>query len=131
MGVPAADLIRRFAFLDVESRRVVDFFLLGWSGRDQTPVFNLNDFQACRTTLRSVGVREFGGYADLILFDAWLRGEKVELDFTRAIHIDLAEAIAKQRILNIGGFLQSSDRHGRSRSRACRQRCLECGRTDQ
>ena len=57
--------------------------------------------------MRSVGVREFGGYADLILFDAWLRGEKVELDFTRAMHIDLAEAIAKQRILNIGGFLQS------------------------
>jgi hypothetical protein len=89
-----------------ESRRVIDFFFLGWAQAKGTLAFDLQAFQACRDALRAVGVREFGGYADLILVDAWQRADGVSLDFAHAIRIDLAEAVAQKRIENIGGFFQ-------------------------
>jgi hypothetical protein len=103
------ELIRRFNLIDVESRNVIDFYFLGWNstpGGAQPLAFNLEAFQSCRDALRRAGVRGFGGYADLLLFDAWLRGQRVSLDFEQALHIDLAEAVSSKRIANIGGFLE-------------------------
>jgi hypothetical protein len=104
----AEELIRRFGFLDLESRQVIDFYFLGWRVQeDRSLAFDLGAFQACRDALRTAGVREFGGYADLILVDAWLRANTVSLDFEQAIRIDLFEAATERRIANVGGFLQS------------------------
>jgi hypothetical protein len=104
------ELLRRFNLIDVESRDVIDFFFLGWS-RPQSDAprvaFNLAEFQSCKESLRRAGVRDFGGYADLFLFDAWLQNERVWLDFPNAIHVDLAEEVSSKRMVNIGGFLEA------------------------
>jgi hypothetical protein len=103
------ELIRRFNLLDAESRDVIDFFFLGWARPqgDSAPLtFNLAAFQSSRDALHAAGIGDFGGYADLFLFDAWLRGDRIVLDFEKALHIDLAEAIAAKRFANIGGFLE-------------------------
>lgn len=102
------ELLKRFKFLDLESRDVIDFHLLGWvddgNGR---PKFDLQAFHECLSALRAQGISVFGGYADLLLFDAWFDKNKVELDFSRAMHIDLAQALAKEQIPSIGKFLQT------------------------
>jgi hypothetical protein len=101
----ADEMIRRFGLLDVESRNVIDFFFLGWrAGTQGRPEFDLQAFASCRDALRRVGVTRFGGNADLIIVDAWLRETRVDLDFERAIHIDLASA--RGRLGTPGAFLQ-------------------------
>jgi len=103
----AETLIRRFALLDSESRQGIDFFFLGWR-QDATGTLNfeLAAFTEFRESLRKVGVTRFGGNADLFLLDAWWRNKRVELDFGKAIYIDLAAAKAKQTIVSAGAFLQ-------------------------
>jgi hypothetical protein len=90
------EIVNRFPYLDSESRNVIDFFFPGWRrGADARGlVFDLAQFQAFRETLRKRGVSSFGGYADLLMFDAWLRGGRVLLDFEHAIHIDLVESLS-------------------------------------
>lgn len=103
------ELIRRFNLIDVESRDLIDFFFLGWSRSDSGPSrisFDLSAFQSCRDALRKAGVGGFGGYADLFVFDAWLRDRRVFLDFEHALHIDLAESIGAKRIPSVGKFLE-------------------------
>jgi hypothetical protein len=105
----ADELVRRFKLIDAESRNIIDFFFLGWGPSPDTspPLsFDLNAFQSCRKALKRAGVKGFGGYADLLLFDAWLRGQRVSLDFEHALQIDLAEAVSLKRMANIGGFLE-------------------------
>jgi hypothetical protein len=103
------EIVRRFNLIDAESRKVIDFYFMGWSRSKSDPAalaFDLNAFQACRQALSKAGVKGFGGYADLLLFDAWMRSGRVSLDFEHALHIDLAEAIASKKILSAGGFLE-------------------------
>ena len=103
------ELIRRFNLMDLESRDVIDFFFLGWQlspGGSQPLTFDLAAFLSCRDALKRAGVKGFGGYADLLLFDAWLRKGRVILDFEQALHIDLAEALTLKRMTNVGGFLE-------------------------
>jgi len=103
------EIVRRFNLIDVESRNVIDFYFMGWSRGKSEPFaleFDLSAFQACRQALSKVGVESFGGYADLLLFDAWLRSGRVSLDFSHALHIDLADALASKKINSAGGFLE-------------------------
>jgi hypothetical protein len=104
-----AELIRRFNFIDVESRNVIDFFFLGWKRSKSTPTqltFDLTAFQCCREAFQKVGVTAFGGYADLLLFDAILSNGRAVLDFEHALHVDLAEAVASKRITKVGKFVE-------------------------
>ncbi|SRR6266851_8185856 len=103
------EIARRFNFVDSESRDVIDFYLLGWHQPRSTetqPVFDLASFQSCRDALKKAGVEGFGGYADFLFFDAWLRDGRAVLDFENALHVDLAESLASKRIPNVGGFVQ-------------------------
>jgi len=101
------EVIRRFSLLDLESRNIIDFFFLGWGrSKSSSLTFDLKAFQSCRDALHKAGVSGFGGYADLLLFDAWLRHERVSLDFENALHIDLAESVANKRIVSAGSFLE-------------------------
>lgn len=103
----AQEIVKRFGLLDVESRNVIDFFFLGWNKQpDGALAFSLEAFSECREALRNAGVTGFGGNADLYVLDAWYRQDKVDLDFTRAIHLDMAEAAAKGTIERVGSFLQ-------------------------
>jgi hypothetical protein len=105
----ASEIIRRFNFLDVESRNVIDFYFLGWRKRREPPPpleFDLGAFAAHRDALKAAGVRMFGGHADLVLVDARYAGGRVDLDFTNALHIDLAAAVTAERVTSAGGFLQ-------------------------
>jgi hypothetical protein len=105
----ADELLRRFNLIDAESRDIIDFFFLGWSRSQSDPgllVFDLQAFQACRTALLNSGVVAFGGYADLLLFDVWLKNDRVFLDFEHAMHIDLAECVSSRRVPNVGGLLE-------------------------
>jgi hypothetical protein len=103
----AKEIAKRFGLLDVESRDVIDFFFLGWRrSADGKVSFDLSAFTECRNALRKVGVRAFGGNADLFVLDVWMRRGVIELDFTRAMHVDLAETKAKGTITTAGGFLQ-------------------------
>jgi len=101
------EIVRRFNLIDVESRNVIDFYFMGWSRGKSEPFaleFDLSAFQACRQALSKVGVESFGGYADLLLFDAWLRSGRVSLDFSHALHIDLADALASKKSTAQGAF---------------------------
>jgi hypothetical protein len=103
------EIVRRFNLIDAESRNVIDFYFMGWSRAKLAPFalqFDLSAFQACRLALSKAGIESFGGYADLLLFDAWKRSGRVFLDFEHALHIDLAEAIATKKITSAGGFLE-------------------------
>lgn len=106
----AKELARRFALLDFESGNVLDFYFLGWQ-RSADPSkeleFDLAAFEEFRHALRRNGIREFGGNADLILFDACYRKPKVFLDFTCSIHINLSDAVKTGKIDNLGSFLQT------------------------
>ena len=105
----AEELIRRFNLIDAESRDLIDFFFMGWRRSDSAPsrvTFDLSAFQSCREALRKGGVGGFGGYADLFIFDAWLRDQRVLLDFEHALHIDLAESVSAKRIPSVGKFLE-------------------------
>jgi hypothetical protein len=102
------ELVRRFNLIDMESRDIIDFFFFGWGRRSTNSTdltFDLVEFNACHEALKRVGVRGFGGYADLLLFDVWLRNSRVILDFEHALHIDLVEAVAARRITNVGSFI--------------------------
>ena len=75
----AREVVNRFNLLDRESKDAIDFFFLGW-GKDPTGKlrFNLNAFMQCRDSLQKIGVKKFGGIADLFVLDAWYRGARVE-----------------------------------------------------
>jgi hypothetical protein len=74
----AEEIQRRFRFLDVESRDVIDFHLLGWQSQaDGTLAFDLASFQSCRDDLLRAGVRKFGGYADILIFDVCYRDGRI------------------------------------------------------
>lgn len=109
-GDDTADkIVRRFRFLDLESRQAIDFFFLGWKKSKKSGAaleFDLEAFEAFRDALRGAGVRAFGGNADLVLVDAHLEDRRVRLDFTRALPIDLSVAVAHDRITSAGNFLQ-------------------------
>ncbi len=108
----AEELVARFNLLDFESRKVIDFYFLGWQpaspeGRYKGIRFDLEEFASCRSTLAKVGLRKFGGNADLILVDALYDGQRAHLNFSSAIHMDLSRAVAERDIPSLGGFLQS------------------------
>lgn len=108
----AEELVARFNLLDLESRKVIDFYFLGWQsagakGRPGCIRFDLEDFASCRSALARAGLQKFGGNADLILVDASYDGQRAQLNFSSAIYIDLARAIAEHDIASLGGFLQA------------------------
>ena len=110
--VTAQELVRRFNLLDFESRNLVDFYFLGWlpvdpRDRRRGIRFDLDDFESCRAALREVGLKPFGGNADLILLDARYRSARVGLDFSSAIRIDLSAGKAADHFPTLGGFLQA------------------------
>src|SRR2546425_785591 len=101
------ELSKRFNLLDFESRNVVDFYFVGWMPSDTGIAFDLPSFEEFRTVLRRHGVRHFGGNADLLLADARLADGVASIDFSRAIRVDLARAVADGHFATLGGFLQS------------------------
>lgn len=107
----ASEAIRRFNYLDFESRDFVDFYFLGWKrtvkASPHSITFSLDGFSACKRALERAGVRQFGGYADLILLDAVYNGHAITLNFAEAMHIDLAAAVKGMQIESIGRLLQS------------------------
>jgi hypothetical protein len=105
----AEELVRRFDLLDFESKSFVDFYFLGWIRQDKEPGlrFSWPRFQEFRTALQAIGVKEFGGNADLILLDAvWTQG-RVRLDLRNAIRLDLAAAVDTGLAPHLGAFLQA------------------------
>ena len=105
----SAELIRRFDLLDFESRNIVDFYFLGWheSPSQNGMRFDLETFELFRNALRRIGIRKFGGNADLILVDARYSNGDVTLNFTEAVHVDLSASKAEKDFPTLGAFLQS------------------------
>ncbi len=103
----ADELAKRFNLLDSESRDIIDFHFAGWKRAGKSIEFSLDAFSQFREALRDAGVQSFGGNADLILVDAAWNGGDVALAFDEAIHVDLAEAVRRQRFPNLGAFLQT------------------------
>jgi hypothetical protein len=126
--VTAQELVRRFDLIHRESGKVIDFYFLGWdwiAAGDRTKGirFDMDDFQECRSALKRAGVRTFGGNADLILVDAhhWytpgiapidvdapanMGPTGVTLDFSEAIHLNLATRRENKDLPPLGELLQ-------------------------
>jgi hypothetical protein len=103
----ADELARRFHLLDNESCDIIDFHFAGWRRAGKSIEFSLEAFSQFHTALRNAGVQRFGGNADLILVDASWNGGEVALAFDEAIHVDLADAVRRQRFPALGAFLQT------------------------
>lgn len=104
----AEELIRRFKLLDAESRNAIDFYFAGWHPHGPGLRFSLADFMEFRDFLGTVGLREFGGNADLILVDAHYReASSPSLDFSRTIRVDLSASTKEEDFPSLGAFLQS------------------------
>lgn len=114
----AVELQKRFHLLDFESANAIDFYFLGWGhviGNDIA--FSLDGFRRFRQIFRHFGVKGFGGNADLVLTDAIChKGVKscgplfrmnVKLDFSSAIHLDLARMVKQGTFSTLGECLQS------------------------
>jgi hypothetical protein len=106
----AEELVRRFKLLDSESGTAIDFYFLGWTKIDTPPhiEFDLDAFYECRHALEGMGVKRFGGYADLILVDVsfWYEDQtylRYTLNFPQAIYVELGH---KEKIGPVGEFLQ-------------------------
>jgi hypothetical protein len=85
-GVTGDELVRRFHLLHTESRHAIDFYFLGWRWRDVADpskgiVFDLESFAECREAFKQLGIKTFGGSADLILVDARYHSEDREPSF--------------------------------------------------
>jgi hypothetical protein len=127
-GVTGDELVRRFHLLHHESKHAIDFYFLGWHWRDVNDpskgiVFNLKSFANCREAFKQLGIKTFGGSADLILVDARYhsrvgpkdglgrdrpRGyQDIDLNFPEAVQINLATGREKNEIPPLGEFLQS------------------------
>lgn len=110
----AEEIQRRFQILNFESGNIIDFYFLGWFQPEVHGVksdnirFNLSAFMEFRTLLYNLGIKKFGGNADLILVDAQI-GKKSEhkINFSQAVYIDLARQIAENNFPTLGGLLQS------------------------
>jgi len=116
----AKELVTRFHLLHAESASIIDFYFMGWYwvdvlDRHKGIRFDLSSFQACRQTLKHLGIKTFGGNADMILVDAhcWLtpgaspRLSDVTLDFSEAIHINLSSRRQLGDLPPLGEFLQA------------------------
>jgi len=107
----AEELRRRFNLLDFQSANVIDFYFLGWNrARGDGIAFNMNAFNRFKTLLKSFGICDFGGYADLILVDAFV--DSIEplsytLKFSSAVHIDISREISMGHYPSLGWFLES------------------------
>jgi len=123
----AQELVRRFDLLHRESGNVIDFYFMGWDwinegNRSQGIRFDLKKFENCRKVLKRLGVKSFGGNADLILVDAhhWytpgmspidvdappnMGPTGVTLDFSEAIHLNLASR--REDLPVLGELLQN------------------------
>lgn len=115
----AEEISKRFELLDFESRNIIDFYFLGWvvfnnMWRDLTGYtyksglkFDLGSFENCRDALRNIGITQFGGNADLIIFDSYFNDDwEVVLDFTQVIHIDVSKEITNGTFSTLGSFLE-------------------------
>jgi hypothetical protein len=123
--VTAQELIKRFHLLDSESADIIDFYFMGWhwiypGDRSKGIRFDLSTFRECREALKKVGIKAFGGNADLILVDAcyWcpkrgfrspdtFRSGEISLDFSQAIHINLTSRLKDADIPPVGELLQT------------------------
>lgn len=106
----AQELIKRFGLLGFTSKKLIDFYFLGWriSRPDHLADVEFDEagFASCYDGLRNVGVKRFGYNADLILVDAYrARSGEVSIDFSEAIRIDLSVAVKEKKIINLGSFL--------------------------
>lgn len=127
-GVTGDELVRRFHLLHTESRHAIDFYFLGWRWRDVADpskgiVFDLESFAECRAAFKQLGIKTFGGSADLILVDARYHSRigpedglgrsrpagyrDIDLNFPEAVQINLATGREKNEIPPLGEFLQS------------------------
>lgn len=126
--VTATELVRRFHLLHQESDKAIDFYFLGWqwrkiSDRSSGIRFDLESFQKCRSALKEIGVKTFGGSTDIILVDVRYRYRAAiqdpegrptpfgfseqDFNFPEAIQINLASSRENQQIPPVGEFLQS------------------------
>jgi len=127
--ITARELAKRFHLLHEESGNIIDFYFLGWEwtvpgNRSKGIRFNLDSFKSCRIALRRLGIKSFGGNADLILVDAhhWFQPSVpgaskaapkgvgpsgITLDFREAIHVNLSSQKEEKEIPPVGEFLQS------------------------
>ena len=109
--ITAQELVRRFNLLDIESKNIIDFYFLGWelvnNDRLEGIKFNFDAYKACRESLKSLGIKSFGGNADLILLDAEWSKKGIILHFDEAIHIDLSRGVSEKDFPTLGQFLQS------------------------
>jgi hypothetical protein len=112
----AQEIAKRFRLLNNESRDLLDFYFLGWLGPGCATshgrivprlTFDPDSFSDCRRGLESVGVRRWGGNADLILVDAQCTPTGAVLRFDQAIQIDLSRGVSQGDLPSLGGFLQS------------------------
>jgi hypothetical protein len=116
----AQELVARFHLLHAESRSIIDFYFMGWywvdvQDRKKGIHFDLPSFQICRDTLKHLGIKTFGGNADMILVDAHCRFtpgagpniNDVTLDFSEAIHINLSSRRQLGDLPPLGEFLQA------------------------
>ena len=116
-------------YCTVNPGKVIDFYFMGWdwineTDRTQGIRFDPEKFHECREVLKRVGIRSFGGNADLILVDAdhWytpgispidvdapydMGPTGVTLNFSEAIHINLASAREDSDLPPLGELLQN------------------------
>jgi hypothetical protein len=104
----AKEIVNRFHLLDRESGNIIDFYYLGWRTRKRGDLlFDLDLFSSWRKELKRVGVKHFGGNADLILVDLQISPEGCTLRFDNAIYIDLAKRVKTGDFPTLGEFLQA------------------------
>src|SRR5262245_56122017 len=95
-----------------KSRDVIDFYLAGWQAADSGDpkkglAFDVEAFASIREALREAGMGNFGGYADLVLLDAQFVDGRVQLDLTKAIYVDLSDALKTKKIASVGAFIEA------------------------
>ncbi len=111
----AQELVKRVHLLDQESKNVIDFYYLGWRCEkgsipsrvgDDALEFNLQNFVTVREGLSRLGIREFGGNANLVVLDAEMTEKGFFLNFGRVIRIDLAADIKSGRFVSLGDLTE-------------------------
>lgn len=106
-NITAQELMKRIHLLDLESRNFIDFYFLGWEESDNDLTFSIKEFVSFVEMLTPHGI-VFGGDADLVLLDAVFTQESASLilDFSKAIHLNLAALISEDKFPTLGKLLQ-------------------------
>lgn len=106
-NITAQELMKRIHLLDLESRNFIDFYFLGWEESGDDLTFNIKEFVSFVEMLAPHGI-VFGGDADLVLLDAVFTQDSASLtlDFSKAVHLNLAALMSEQKFPTLGKLLQ-------------------------